>query len=75
LKIRGRENPDRFPKLRIAFLESGGVTMAGWLDASSLRRGRDERYEVDDAAERYFPPSMLYLVRELVGGSLKYLAE
>jgi putative CocE/NonD family hydrolase len=31
-------------------------------DASSLRRRRDERYEVDDAAERYFPPSTDVLI-------------
>ena len=56
---------DRFPKLRIAFLESGGGWMAGWLDRMDRHFDdvgmNDTRTE--DPPERNLPPAMFYLVR------------
>ena len=56
---------DRFPKLRIAFLESGGGWMAGWLDR--MDRHFDDvgmnDTRLTTAAQRNLPPAMLYLVR------------
>jgi uncharacterized protein len=76
LKIRSRENPDRFPKLRIAFLESGGGWMAGWLDR--MHRHFDD-VGMNDTKLTTRPSDIFrrqcFISFELVEGSLKYLAE
>ena len=76
MKIRSRENPDRFPKLRIAFLESGGGWTAGWFDR--MYRHFDD-VGMNDTKWTTRPSDIFrrqcFISFELVEGSLKYLAE
>jgi uncharacterized protein len=76
LKIWSRENPDRFPKLRIALLESGRGWMAGWLDR--MHRHFDD-VGMNDTKLTTRPSDIFrrqcFISFELVEGSLKYLAE
>jgi predicted TIM-barrel fold metal-dependent hydrolase len=67
---------DRFPKLRIAFLESGGGWMAGWLDR--MDRHFDD-IGMNDTKLTTRPSDIFrrqcFISFEPVEGSLKYLAE
>jgi predicted TIM-barrel fold metal-dependent hydrolase len=67
---------DRFPKLRIAFLESGGGWMAGWLDR--MDRHFDD-VGMNDTHLSTRPSEIFrrqcFISFEPVEGSLKYLAE
>ena len=56
---------DRHPRLRVAFLESGGGWIAPWLDRMDRHfddQGFNE-YRAEDAAERAVPAQLLDLVR------------
>jgi uncharacterized protein len=67
---------DRFPKLKIAFLESGGGWMAGWLDR--MDRHFDD-IGMNDTGLSMRPSDIFrrqcFISFEPVEGSLKYLAE
>lgn len=67
---------DRFPRLKIAFLESGGGWMAGWLDR--MDRHFDD-VEMNDTKLTMRPSDLFrrqcFISFEPVEGSLKYLAE
>jgi uncharacterized protein len=67
---------DRFPKLRIAFLESGGGWMAGWLDR--MDRHFDD-VGMNDTKLTTRPSEIFrrqcFISFEPVEGSLKHLAE
>ncbi len=67
---------DRFPRLRIAFLESGGGWMAGWLDR--MDRHFDD-VGMNDTRLSTRPSDIFrrqcFISFEPVEGSLKYLAE
>jgi len=67
---------DRFPKLRIAFLESGGGWMAGWLDR--MDRHFDD-VGMNDTGLKTRPSDIFrrqcFISFEPVEGSLKHLAE
>ncbi len=67
---------DRFPGLRIAFLESGGGWMAGWLDR--MDRHYDDK-GMNDTHLSMRPSEIFrrqcFISFEPVEGSLKYLAE
>ena len=56
---------DRFPRLRVGFLEAGGGWITGWLDRMDrhFRRRRLQRHQADDAPQRDFPSSMLHFLR------------
>jgi predicted TIM-barrel fold metal-dependent hydrolase len=67
---------DRFPRLRVAFLESGGGWMAGWLDR--MDRHFDD-VGMNDTRLSTRPSDIFrrqcFISFEPVEGSLKYLAE
>ncbi len=67
---------DRFPKLRIAFLESGGGWMAGWLDRMDRHfddKGMNDTWLTTRPSEIF--RRQCFISFEPVEGSLKYLAE
>ena len=68
---------ERFPKVRIAFLESGGGWMAGWLDR--MDRHFQDGDVFDDSGLRLKPSEYFqrqcWVSFEPVEGSLAYLAE
>ncbi len=67
---------DRFPKLRIAFLESGGGWMAGWLDRMDRHfddKGMNDTHLATRPSEIF--RRQCFISFEPVEGSLKYLAE
>jgi len=67
---------DRFPRLRIAFLESGGGWMAGWLDRMDRHfddKGMNDTHLTARPSEIF--RRQCFISFEPVEGSLKYLAE
>jgi predicted TIM-barrel fold metal-dependent hydrolase len=67
---------DRFPNLRIAFLESGGGWMAGWLDRMDRHfddKGMNDTHLTTRPSEIF--RRQCFISFEPVEGSLKYLAD